>query len=572
MLKNIILDFNRVSDSGMAALSACIAKCTVIREISVQCNNISDTGAVVLATVLGDVSSLIKLDLQGSAITNEGAVAIAKATKSQPKLTLYLCSVNITEEGVIKVLKYKGNARVRALDFFSSSWQAIEDAGINSMANALMCGTIPMLEVSIKNIKTINKLAVESEHVLTVGGLECKGDEDILPGLCEITKAMKNIRVLSFRYVEYETLGILRKYEDLHAIRYYGLEGCDCLKYNRKVQYLQFRSEHFTGNIAKSLLDYLKSCADLHTLDLSHCSWDYPDSIKRVLSEALVHCKKLQCLNLSYNDITDSEMSALSLHFTKLCELHLGGNKISYSIRSLAECNHLQLLDLSGNVIESSFVLSCILNRNRIRHLNLSGNMIYVEGTATLMDTVCSTIQILKLRSTVPWFPRNTNGASNMIAEVVKCRQLVELDISRNGISSHDISVFANGLTCRNLCKLNLSTNKIRSEGVPAIISIMELCSDLQFLDLSENYIGIDAAASLVNGWHHNNMLALCMCGCIGEEYDLHLSETRRCSSSTINQFLKLYYSNDFLTVQVRMCIGRDEVTTSYIPKKVSSK
>ena len=45
-------------------------------------------------------------------------------------------------------------------------------------------------------------------------------------------------------------------------------------------------------NIAKSLLDYLKSCADLHTLDLSHCSWDHPDAAKVVLSEALVHCKK----------------------------------------------------------------------------------------------------------------------------------------------------------------------------------------------------------------------------------------------------------------------------------------
>ena len=183
MLERIILDFNRISDPGIAALSACIAKCTVIREISVQCNNISDTGAVVLASVLGDVSSLRKLDLQGNAITNEGAVAIAKATETQPKLKLYLCSVSITEEGVHKVLKYKGNARVRALDFDSSSWQAIEHAGINSMAKALMCGTLPMLEVSIKNIEKINKLAVESEHIMNVGGLECVGDKDILPDL-----------------------------------------------------------------------------------------------------------------------------------------------------------------------------------------------------------------------------------------------------------------------------------------------------------------------------------------------------------------------------------------------------
>ena len=568
VLEKIILDFNRISDPGIAALTACIAKCTVIREISVQCNNISDTGAVVLASVLGDVSSLRKLDLQGSAITNEGAVAIAKATKSQHKLTLSLCSVSITEEGVHKVLNYKGNARVRALDFDSSSWQAIEDAGINSMAKALMCGTLPMLKVSIKNIEKINKLAVESEHIMNVGGLKCEGDKDILPGLCEIIEVMKNIRVLSLINVEYENLDILRKYEDIHAIRYYGLEGCDFLKYNSKVRYFNFDSKG--RNIAKSLLDYLKSCADLHTLDLSHCSWDHPDTAKVVLSEALVHCKKLQCLNLSYNGITDSGMSALSLCFTKLRELHLGSNKISTSIISLAECNHLQLLDLSGNAIESNAVLSRILNSNPIRHLNLSRNKIYFKGTSTQMDTVCSTLQILKLRSTVPLFPTNTNGASNMIAELVKCRQLVELDISRNGISSHDISVLAKGLTCRNICRLDISDNKITSEGVPAIISIMERCSDLQMLNLSNNYIGIDAAVALVGGWHHNNMLVLDLSGCIGEKYDLYISETRRCSSSIIDRFLKLYYSNDFLIVWVFMCTGQGQITGSYIPKKVS--
>ena len=572
VLEKIILDFNRISDPGMAALSSCIAKCTVIREISVQCNNISDTGAVVLASVLGDVSSLRKLDLQGSAITNEGAVAIAKATKSQPKLTLYLCSVNITEEGVHKVLKYKVNARVRALDFESSSWQAIEDAGINSMAKALMCGTLPMLKVSRTSIENIKKLAVESEHIMNVGGLECVGDKDILPDLYEIIKAMKNIRVLSCSGVVYENLDILRKYEDIHAIRCYGLKGCDCLKYNNKVQYFKFGSEerNIRVNISKSLLDYLKNCADLHTLDLSSFSWDHPDTAKVVLSEALVHCKKLQCLNLSYNGITDSVMSALSLCFTKLRELHLRFNKISTSLISLAECNHLQLLDLSSNAIESNVVLSRILNSNPIRHLNLSLNKIYFEGTTTLMDTVCSTLQILDLSSTVPRVLWNTNGASNMIAELVKCRQLVELDISGNGISSHDISVFAKGLTCTNLCKLKLSDNKITSEGVPAIISIVERCSDLQLLDLSHNYIGIDAAALLVGGWHHNNMLDLNLCGCIGEECDLHLSETRRCSSSIIDRFLKQYYSNDFLIVQVFMRIGQGTLVGSYIPKKVS--
>ena len=565
VLEKIILDFNRISDPGIAALSAYIAKCTVIREISVQCNNISDTGAVELASVLGDVISLRKLDLQGSAITNEGAVAIAKATETQPKLALYLCSVNITEEGVHKVLKYKGNARVRALDFESSSWEAIVDAGNNSMAKALMCGTIPMLRVSRTSIEKIKKLAVESEHILNVGGLECVGDKDILPDLYEIIKAMKNIKVLSCSGVVYENLDILRKYEDLDAISCYGLEGCDCLKYNSKVQYLNLRFTHLRGNIAKSLLDYLKSCADLHTLDLSHCSWDHPDTAIGVLSEALVHCKKLQCLNLSY--ITDSGISALSQCFTKLRELHLGGNNISYSIRSLAECNHLQLLDISGNEIVSSFVLSCKLNRNPIRYLNLSGNKIYVKGTNILMDTVCSTLQILNLSNTIP---RNTNGASNMIAELVKCRQLVELDISCNGISSHEISVLAKGLTCRNLCMLDISDSKITSEGVPAIISIMERCSYLQFLDLSYNYIGIDAAVILVGGWHHNTMLDLNLCGCIGEEYDLHLSETRRCSNRTIDQFLKLYYFNNFLIVQVLMCIVHDEITGMYIPKKVS--
>ena len=90
VLEKLVLDFNRISDSGAVALAGCITSCSAVQEVSIQCNSIGDSGAIALADALVHCSSLKRLDLQGNGLGDEGAVAIVKAAEGLPNLDLYL--------------------------------------------------------------------------------------------------------------------------------------------------------------------------------------------------------------------------------------------------------------------------------------------------------------------------------------------------------------------------------------------------------------------------------------------------------------------------------------------------
>ena len=73
------------SDSGAVALAGCIARCSVVQEVSFQYNS---TGAIGLAHLV-HCNSLRRLDLQGNALRNEGAVAITDAAERMHPLSSY---------------------------------------------------------------------------------------------------------------------------------------------------------------------------------------------------------------------------------------------------------------------------------------------------------------------------------------------------------------------------------------------------------------------------------------------------------------------------------------------------
>ena len=62
---------------------------------------------------------------------------------------------------------------------------------------------------------------------------------------------------------------------------------------------------------------------------------------------------------------------------------------------------------------------------------------------------------------------------------------------------------------CSQLVVLDLCNNNITSDGIAAIVGVMERYRFLQQLDLSGNNIGVDGAAVLVGGWQHNSVLTL---------------------------------------------------------------
>ena len=576
VLENLVLDFNRISDSGGVALAWCIARCSVVQEVSIQCNSISDSGAIALADALVHCSSLRRLDLQGNGLGDEGAVAIAKAAESLPILDLYLHNVNITEEGVERVLEHRASTKIRAM-VFGSSWDAISDAYIDALRSALKCWTLPTLKISTTNIYNIQILVAELDHVRNIRRLVCDYvTDDTLPTLCGIMKSMNNLQHL-------ECGGI-------HTISSNNAQLLsDCLKSCKNVRSLSLRCRakihsSILDKIHSSVLDVIKYCTNLQSLDMSdyeigsegvallfddHQCWVnlYTLNLRwnnicsdgaQVLSKVLVRCKNLRCLDLTINSIGDDGAVALAeglKDLTSLLELRLGYNKITskgaLALVEVLKYNHLQHLDLSRTRIgpESMAALVDVICADSLHTLGLRGCGLLLDGAVSLCAGLKSCRQLVKLVISL-----NDIGPLGMwcLAEGLKsCRQLVKLNISENNIGSHGMSSLAEGLQyCTNLQVLDLVYNNITSDGVAAIVGVMKRCRYLRKLDLRGNGICVDGAAVLVGGWQHKSMLRLDLRDSLGDPHELALRSGKKCCSSC-DHLLELYYKNNYIIISI---------------------
>ena len=566
VLENLVLDFNRISDSGAVALASCIARCNVVREVSIQCNSIGDLGAIALADALVNCSSPRRLDLQGNNLGDEGTVAIAIATQGLPSLDLYLHNVNITEDGIERVLEHRASTKIRAM-VFGSSWDSISKAGIDALRSALKCETLPALRISETNIHNIETLVAELQHVRNIRGLECHNIPVLT--LCRIMNYLCNIHQIEFRTsrsfssTSAELLSdSLKTCKSLHSVT------LDDIMLAKTAQFSLLNAD---GSLCSSSLDALKCCSNIHSLSLPLCnigsvgisllvkSWvnlhtlnlsknTFGSDGAHDLSKVLVHYKSLRCLDLSDNEIGGSGAVALAeglKDHTRLIELKLGDNNItSAGIAALIQvirCNHLQ--------------------HQHLQHLDLLRCSQLSENVAALVDVVCTdTLQTLKLG----YNELGKDGIVSLSVGLKNCTQLVELDINGIDIDSCGLKDLGEGLRhCTKLQVLKLDYNNIKSDAVPTILGIMESCRFLQELSLRGNDIGVDDAAVLVEGWKNHSMLTLNIRSCFDYPHGLALVKGESCCDSC-DHLLELYCNNDYVHINLDD-VGR-------LPKVISAE
>ena len=627
VLEKLVLDFNRISDSGAVALAGCIARCSVVQEVSIQCNSIGDSGTIALADALVHCSSLRRLDLQGNGLGDEGAVAIAKATEGLPNLDLYLHNVNITEEGVERVLEHRASIKIRAM-VFGSSWDAISDAGIDALRSALKCGTLPALKISRTNIYNIEVLVAELEHVRNIRRLVCDVvADDTLPTLCGIIKCINHLQ-----HLECGTR-IIRSYINNNA-QLFG----DCLKLCKNIRGLSLCSHTWKQS---SILDAVKCYTNLQSLNMSGCyigsegvallfddhqCWVNLHTINlsynkigsdgaQVLSKVLVHCKNLRCLDLTHNCIRDGAVALAEglKDLTSLLELRLRNNgitsKCALALVEVLKYNHLQHFNISFNRIgpESMAALVDVICADSLQtlklsrcgllscrqqvELNISDNNIGSHGMASLAEGLKSCRQLLRLdisgnyigshgmssladglkscrqlvRLDISHNNIGSHGMSSLAEGLKSCRQLVKLNIHSNNIGSHDVASLAEGLQyCTNLQVLNLSNNNITSDGVAAIVGVMKRCRYLQKLYLIRNSIGMDGAAVLVGGWQHKSMLIIHLRDNLDDPHESALRSGKKCCGSC-DHLLELYYKNDYMGIELYTEVVQKLVCSSLI-------
>ena len=578
VLENLVLDFNRISDSGAVALAWCIGRCSVVQEVSIQCNSIGDSGAIALADALVHCSRLRRLDLQGNGLGDEGAVAIAKAAEGLPNLYLYLHNVNITED-VERVLEHRASTKIRAM-VFGSSWDVISDAGIDALRSALKCETLPALAISKTNIYNIEILVAELEHVRNIRRLVCDYvADDTLPTLCGIIKCMNNLQHIECGNIHdissnnaqllSDCLKSCKSCKNIRSLSLFGraLIHSSILDVAINLQSLDMSGCDIASEGVAILFDDHQCWVNLHTLNLSRNKIGSDGA--QVLSKVLVHCKKLRCLDLTDNGIGDDGVVALAeglKDLTSLLELGLGDNDISskgaLALVEVLKYNHLQHLDLSRNSIgpESMAALVDVICADSLQTLELRKSDLLLDGAVSLSAGLKSCRQLVELDIS------NNNigpqGMSSLAEGLQSCRQLVKLDISRNYIHSHGMLSLAEGLQyCSNLQVLKLSNNDVTSDGIAATTVIMKSCTYLQKLDLSGNSIGVDGTAVLVVGWKHKSMLTLNLSGNLGDPHVSALTSGKKCCSSC-DHLLELYYKNDYMIIQLMYEV---------VPKLVSS-
>ena len=567
VLENFVLDFNRISDAGAVALAGCMARCSVVQEVSIQCNSIGDSGAIALADALVHCSSLRRLDLQGNGLGDEGAVAIAKAAQGLPNLDLYLHNVNITEEGVERVLEHRASTKIRAM-VFGSSWDAISDAGIDALRSALKCGTLSALKISETNIYNIGILVAELEHVRNIRGLECyRVTDNTVPNVCGIIKSLTHLQNIRLVAVSDSILTSPLFCDSLKFCRYLcGVSLCGrdtgaLLQYsllNNFALRLMNVSDYYIGSEGVvSLFCDRTSWVNLHTLNL--CNNNIGSDGAIVLGIVLAHCKSLRCLVLSRNYIGDTGAVALAeglKDHTTLLELDLGRNGITskgiLALVQIIRSNHLQHLDLSNNseVTEGVVALVDVLCGDALQALNLGGNGLGLDSAVSVSAGIRSCTQLAKLDLSDNNI--GSHGMSSLAEGLESCSQLLELNISDNSIGSCGMSSLAEGLLyCVNLQVLGLRNNKITSDSVAAIVGVMERCRYLEVLYLGFNGIGVDGAAVLVGGWHNNTMLRIDLESSLGKDHESALVDGERCCSSC-DHLLGLYYYNDHIVLEVQ--------------------
>ena len=554
VLRNLVLDFNSICDLGATALASCLSRCGKVEEVCIQCNCIGNSGAMALVLALVDCSSLRRLDLQGNGVSDEGAIAIAKRTSGLPSLDLYLRNVNITEEGIEKVLECRATTEIRFM-VFSLSWDGICEGGIDVLRRAMKCKTLPALRIDEDNIDATELVVRELDHPLNIRELLFdKMSDNTLPTQCRLITLLN--ATIQYLDLDISICGSaaaaqclsksMKTCKSLHSVRLRGyglfsglyspLPFCllDAMKSCTALQSLDICLFKMDSKQLASLFNDPKSLVNLHTLKLRGFHFG-PEGAK-VLSEMLVHSKSLRSFQLDFNDIDDSGAIALAeglKDHIRLQELNIRRNKVtSASVPTLARVlrnNSLHYLNLNECGLSSVdvCVLVDVLNGDSIQTLDIGNNDISCEADNKL----------------------DAAGVKSLCLGLVNCTQLKCLNISGRGIGSDGLVRLAQALqNCPNLQELNLHFNDITSDGVPAILNIMKSCKHLQKLDLSDNRIGVDGGVDIVGAWQRESVLILNLDYCFSDPHHEAIRRGKKCCSSC-DHLLDLYYSNHYLFI-----------------------
>ena len=203
-----------------------------------------------------------------------------------------------------------------------------------------------------------------------------------------------------------------------------------------------------------------------------------------LISEIVRTNKTLQKLDLSNNKLSDDGTITISdglKNNTTLLELNISHNNITNkAIKNITEFiqvnTTLKKLDLSYNILsdDGATLISSCLKCNNLLELNISHNNI-------------------------------TNKAIKNITEFIQVNTtLKKLDLSYNILSDDGATLISSCLKCNNLLELNISHNGITDKGTKEIAEAIEISLTLQNIDISRNHISVEGLVYFMEAVKNN--------------------------------------------------------------------
>ncbi|XP_065863008.1 receptor-like protein kinase BRI1-like 3 isoform X2 [Euphorbia lathyris] len=256
------------------------------------------------------------------------------------------------------------------------------------------------------------------------------------------------------------------------------------------------------------------------------------------LDSALVSCKSISVLDLSYNLFSgDIPFSFIADSPPSLKHLDLSHNNFSGSFSALnfGQCSNLTFLSLSQNRISGNGFPTSLGNCQLLETLDLSQNELQFNIPGALIGGLRS-LRDLSLAA---------NSFSGSIPPELgeACGTLQELDLSANKLSGALPTSF---LSCSSLQRLNLGKNLLSGDFLTSVISHLQ---NLKYLYVPFNNITGPVPLSLVN------LTQLQVLDLSSNEFTGNVP-FQFCSSSKPSELQQLLVANNYLSGEVPAKLG----------------
>ncbi len=448
--------------------------CEDLTDIDLSDNKINDTGAVVLSKYMTQCKNLTCFNLSNNRVSTAGLSVLTYLFRHFTQLASLNLSHNTFDfldgEADFLAVCLKDCNSLQSLNL---SYNLIGDKGLESLVVYFkQCKALHNLSLQNCGLTSFNVLGhcfknCEMKY-LNLGHNDMSRSHDPFLFLENCTK-LQTLTLCANKITANEVVALASSIRRCSALRSLDLEGnnlnegisiilCSLIACP-SLSCLNLGSNLCTGKLSGDILSYVKSCGNLHTINVSGTIFTCMHLI-----ELLKCCEGLRVLCAAQTNISDDDVVNLAQY-----------------------CGNLQVLDLGNNKIADNgaqVLASCLKKNINLLRLKLQYNNISDIGAKGLAESFKSTSSLLLLD--LGYNNINSEGIENLAQSLVSCRQLSSLDLSLSSMSIKGAELLADSLKqLKSLSELHLANISVDNHGAMALAFCFMDIYNLQNLHFS---------------------------------------------------------------------------------------